>query len=61
MLQKPWLKPIILDSVYCYPPRHGQAETMKEYNRLLDEQEGQRAMELAARMERPWALEERGE
>lgn len=29
-----------------------EAETMKEYNRLLDEQEGQRAMELAARMER---------
>ena len=33
---------------------------MKEYNRLLDEQEGQRAQELAARMERAWALEERG-
>ena len=29
-----------------------QAETMKEYNRLLDEQEEQRAHELAARMER---------
>ena len=29
-----------------------QAETMKEYNRLLDEQEEQRAQELAARMER---------
>ena len=26
---------------------------MKEYNRLLDEQEEQRAQELAARMERP--------
>ncbi|CAK9005226.1 Reticulocyte-binding protein 2 homolog a [Durusdinium trenchii] len=29
-----------------------EAETMKEYNRLLDEQEEQRAHELAARMER---------
>ena len=32
--------------------QRGQAETMKEYNRLLDEQEEQRAHELAARMER---------
>ena len=29
-----------------------QAETIKEYNRLLDEQEEQRAQELSARMER---------
>ncbi|CAJ1337231.1 unnamed protein product [Effrenium voratum] len=29
-----------------------EAETMKEYNRILDEQEEQRAQELAARMER---------
>ena len=34
------------------PEAPHQAETMKEYNRLLDEQEEQRGQELAARMER---------